>query len=369
MFYEFLYPLKNWFFPFNVFRYITFRAVYSIVTAFLIAVWIAPKFIRFMRKKAIGQYEKEYGPKSHLAKQGTPTMGGVFILISLTTTLILWGNFHNEYTWITLLAGILFGLVGFIDDYLKFTRKNGDGLSAKAKMVLLIFSAVVIVGLIFAKDYGKSNQLTLFYLPFISEPVMDLGKIGAFGFFVLVIVASSNAVNLADGLDGLAAGLSIILYATYGVFVYLAGHHIASSYLKIPFINGAGELAVVSASMIGALAGFLWFNAHPAQVFMGDTGSLSIGAVVGTLAIISKHEMLLIIAGGVFVIITLSVIIQVGYYKITKKISGKGKRIFKMAPLHHHFEQKGWSETQIVVRLWIIGGAFALLALSSLKIR
>ncbi|MGD8251036.1 MAG: phospho-N-acetylmuramoyl-pentapeptide-transferase [Desulfobacterales bacterium] len=359
MVYHLLYPLHTSISAFNVFRYITFRTIYASLTAFLISLVLGAWAIRKLRELQVGQFIREDGPESHLKKSGTPTMGGVLILFSVVTATLMWANLTNFYVWMLLLVIISYGAIGFTDDYLMQVKKRSKGLSARQKFTAQVLVAA-IVGLLFCTHPGFSTQVTL---PFLKNITPDLGWFYAL-FTVLVVVGASNAVNLTDGLDGLAIGPMIIASATYMVFAYVAGHVKFADYLQLAYIPGAGEAAVFCGALAGAGLGFLWFNAYPAQVFMGDTGSLPLGGAVGTIAIITKQEILLVLVGGLFVIETLSVIAQVGFFKLTR-----GKRIFRMAPLHHHFELKGWPEPKVIVRFWIVAGILALVAMSTLKLR
>jgi len=307
----------------------------------------------------IGQIIQTDGPQSHLGKQGTPTMGGILILFSIFITTLIWGNLSNHYVNILLLSLILFGFIGFMDDYLMQIKKRNMGFSAKGKFLIQVLFALVISWLIY-KCPDFNSRLTI---PFFKDISPDLG-IFYIPFACLVIVGTSNAVNLTDGLDGLAIGPYIVASSTYMLFAYVAGHARIAEYLHVQHIVSAGEISVVCGTLAGAGLGFLWFNSHPAQIFMGDSGSIPLGGILGTIAVITKHEILLLIVGGLFVIEALSVIIQVGYFKLTK-----GKRVFRMAPLHHHFELKGWAEPKVIVRFWIISITLALISLSTLKIR
>ena len=356
---ELLYPLVKYFSFFNVFQYISFRAAYAAITALLLSFLFGPRVIQMLRRLKFGQEIRADGPESHLAKAGTPTMGGVLIILSVVFSVLLWQDFRNYYTWVVLLATIGFGLIGFLDDYLKISKKNSKGLRAWVKFAGQIFVALAVVLLLYFKGHEFT---TLLYVPFVKENVADLGLF-YIPFGIFIVVGFSNAVNLTDGLDGLATGLMIMALLAFGIIAYLTGHFNFAQYLNIPFIGGSGELAVVVLALIGACVGFLWFNCHPAEIMMGDTGSLTMGGLLGVFALILKKEILLLIIGGVFVIETVSVIIQVLYFKKT------GKRFFKMAPLHHHFELSGWAETKVVTRFWILGGMFAILALSTLKIQ
>jgi len=360
VFLEWIYPLQKYFSAFNVFRYLTFRSAYAAVTALLIAFLFGPTIINRLKNFKFGQSIRADGPESHLVKTGTPTMGGVFIILSVSVAVLLWVDLHNPYAWICLLALLGYGAIGFLDDWLKIKRKNSDGLSAKVKLLLQGLVAVAIVYLLYV---NRTENTTMLYLPFFKNPIADLGFF-YYPIAIVYILGWSNAVNLADGLDGLATGLTIMALIAFSIITYLTGRPDWSSYLAIPFVRGAGELTVFNLALIGACVGFLWFNGHPAEVFMGDVGSLSLGGVLGVLSLIVKKEVLLFIIGGVFVLEEASVILQVLYFKLTK-----GKRLFKMAPLHHHFELKGWKETQVVIRFWILGGLFAIIALSTLKIQ
>ena len=359
MLYHLLYPLHTTFSVFNVFRYITFRTIYAVLTAFLICFLLGPWVIRRLSRMQIGQYIREDGPQAHLKKTGTPTMGGTLIVFSITVSTLLWCNLANYYIWILLLVITGYGAIGFADDYLKQVKKENKGLSARQKFIMQSLLALVVGTLIYlCPDFP--GTLTF---PFFKKFSPDLGLFYIL-FAALVIVGTSNAVNLTDGLDGLAIGPAIITAVTYMIFAYVTGHVKIAEYLQINYVPGSGEITVFCGAIAGAGLGFLWFNAYPAQVFMGDVGSLSLGAVIGTVAVITKQELLLVIVGGLFVIEALSVIFQVGFFKMTK-----GKRIFRMAPLHHHFELKGWPEPKVIVRFWIIAIALALISLSTLKLR
>ncbi len=359
MLYHLLYPLHNSVGVFNVFRYITVRSIGSAVTAFLIMLILGPWFIRKLKQYQIGQVVREDGPETHLAKQGVPTMGGVLILSAITISTLLWARLNNPLVWLLLFVILFFGAIGSIDDYQKIKKMTSAGLSAKGKLLLQIFGASV-VGLFVLLYPGYDGLLSV---PFFKNVQPDLSWFYVV-FAVLVIVGSSNAVNLTDGLDGLAAGPTVISASVYLVFSYLAGHAVLADYLQIPYVQGAGELAVFCGAMVGACLGFLWFNAYPAQIFMGDVGSLALGGALGGVAIIIKQEILLAIVGGIFVMEALSVIIQVGYFKLSH-----GKRVFLMAPFHHHFEKKGWHEPKVVIRFWIVSVILGLFAIATLKIR
>ncbi len=360
MLYHLLYPLRHQFSVLNVFQYITFRTAYAILTAAVISFLLGPWLIQRLGRFGIGQHIREEGPAAHLKKAGTPTMGGILILVAVVVPTLLWARLDNPYILVTLAVTLAYGLIGFVDDYLKLVRRRSLGLQARWK-----FTAQVAVGLLlgaFLVFFHGDHFETRITIPFFKNLLIDLGWFYIF-FVMFVVVGTSNAVNLTDGLDGLAIGPTLVATVTYLVMVYLAGHARFADYLKIVYVQGAGELTVFCGALLGAGLGFLWFNAYPASVFMGDMGSLSLGAALGTVAVISKQEMLLLAVGGIFVIETLSVIIQVASFKLT------GKRVFQMAPLHHHFELKGWPEPKIIVRFWIISIILALLALSTLKLR
>ncbi|HEB30837.1 MAG TPA: phospho-N-acetylmuramoyl-pentapeptide-transferase [Spirochaetes bacterium] len=361
LFYHFVYPLYEYFFAFNVFRYITFRAVYATVTAVLICFIFGPPIIEKLKRLGIGETVREDTPERHGQKAGTPSMGGILMMMSVLSSIILWGNFSNRYTILATVATIGFGVIGFFDDYLKFVRKSSKGLHGRFKLFTqLLVSAAVVSYIYFGPE--KTEITTLLYVPFITEPVVDLSYF-YIPFGILLLVGTTNAVNITDGLDGLAVGLVIFVISAYAGICYLSGHVNIASYLRIPYIPGSGELTVFSMSVLGACVGFLWFNSHPAEIFMGDTGSLSLGGAIGIISLLIKKEILLIIVGGVFVAEILSVIIQVLFFKTTRK------RVFLMAPLHHHFELKGWHESKIIARFWIVGAILALVALSTLKIQ
>jgi len=359
MLYHLLYPLHNLFGGFNVFRYITFRCIGAIVTGFLLALVIGPHFIRLVQRMQLGQVVREDGPESHFSKRGVPTMGGMLIIASVVISTLLWVDLTNPFVWLILAITVWFGAIGGIDDWRKIKKKNSKGLSAKAKMALQILG-VVVVGAVLLNRPGFDTSLSF---PFLKDVKPDLG-VFYIVFMVLVVAGASNAVNLTDGLDGLAIGPTVVTSGVYLLFAYLAGHAGLAAYLQIPFVPGAGEVTVFCGALAGASLGFLWFNAYPAQVFMGDVGSLAIGGALGVVAVIIKQEILLVLVGGIFVMEAISVILQVGYFKI----SG-GKRIFLMAPFHHHFEKKGWVEPKVVVRFWIVSIILGLMALATLKLR
>ncbi|HIE65053.1 MAG: phospho-N-acetylmuramoyl-pentapeptide-transferase [Nitrospira sp.] len=358
MLYNFLYPLHTSYSFFNVFRYITFRTIYAIVTALVISFLIGPWVTRLLKKHQIGEQIGGDGPESHKHKAGTPTMGGVMILVAVLTSTVLWADMTNSYIWLVIFATVGFGLIGFWDDYLKCVVKNKKGLLPRYKFGFQILVALLIaLGL-----YQSEAYSTILSVPLFKDLTPDLGLF-YIPFAILVIVGASNAVNLTDGLDGLAVGPVMMTAMAYLIVSYATGRTDFSAYLLIPYIEGAGELAVFCGAIIGAGLGFLWFNAYPADIFMGDVGSLPLGGALGTVAVISKHELLLVLVGGIFVIEALSVIFQVISFK------SRGKRVFLMAPIHHHFELKGWQEPKIVVRFWILSIILALLSLSTLKLR
>ncbi|MDR1218027.1 MAG: phospho-N-acetylmuramoyl-pentapeptide-transferase [Treponema sp.] len=359
MFLEFLYPLVKYFTPFNVFQYLSFRAVYAALTTLLICYMAGPRIIEALKRLKVGQTIRSDGPETHLKKAGTPTMGGVLIIFSMIISTLLWQNFENPHIWIITGSFVALGLIGFLDDYLKVTRRNSDGLSARAKLIGQFAVAVTVTLILY---FSRNEETTLLYLPFFKNPVCDLGVLWI-PFAVLLIVGESNAVNLSDGLDGLAAGLLLMMFIALALLSYLSGRADYSAYLGIPFIQGAGDVTVFCLAAVGACVGFLWFNAHPAEVFMGDVGALSLGGVIAVISLVIKKEVLALIIGGVFVLEAASVMLQVLSYKITKK------RVFLMAPIHHHFEKSGWDETKVVIRFWILGGLFAIIALSTLKIQ
>ena len=358
MLYHIFYPLATNVKLFNIFKYLTFRTIYSMITALVVCFVLGPWIIRKLESLQARQVIRTDGPESHLQKQGTPTMGGVLILAAIIIPTLLWADLSNQYIWLTLFITIGYGLIGFVDDYKKVVKKNSKGLSPRQKMFWQVLMAGGVAVYLFIKP-GFSEEL---YFPLFKHFHPDLW-IWFIPFVILVIVGASNAVNLTDGLDGLAIGPVAINAATYMLFAYVAGHATLSAYLQIPRVAGAGELAIVCGAMVGAGLGFLWYNSYPAEVFMGDVGSLSLGGALGTIAVLTKQEILLVIVGGVFVVEALSVIFQVGSYKY------RGKRIFRMAPIHHHFELKGVAEPKIIVRFWIITIILALVSISTLKMR
>ncbi len=358
MFYHLLYPLHTIYSFFNVFRYITFRTIYAILTALLIGFIIGPWLINKLRAFQIRQVVREDVPLRHMAKNGTPTMGGSMILAALLIPALLWSDLTNHYVWIVLLTTLGFGILGFLDDYKKVLDKKGIGIKARYKFPVQLAMGLV-TSLILFYTFDHDSRLIF---PFFKRVMPDLGDWYIL-FATLVIVGSANAVNLTDGLDGLAIGPVLIASGTFMLFCYLAGNFRFATYLQIPFVKGSGELTILCGALVGSGLGFLWFNTYPAQIFMGDVGSLALGAALGTIAVVTKQEFLLVIVGGIFVIEVLSVIIQVISYQLRKK------RVFRMAPIHHHFELKGWAEPKIIVRFWIIGIILGLLAISTLKLR
>ncbi|MDY6848759.1 MAG: phospho-N-acetylmuramoyl-pentapeptide-transferase [Geoalkalibacter sp.] len=358
MLYHLLYPLHTEYSAFYVFRFITFRTIYATITALVISFIIGPWLINKLSALQIGQSIRKVGPESHFKKEGTPTMGGTLILCAIVLPTLLWADLTNFYVWVTLLVTVGFGVVGFTDDLLKVKRHSSDGLSARHKMFWLLLISLAAGAML----YSHPDFQTTLGVPFFKNVRPDLGWF-YIPFVLLVVVGSGNAVNLTDGLDGLAIGPVIIASATYLLFAYLAGNARLSEYLQINSVPGAGELTILCGAMVGAGLGFLWFNSYPAQVFMGDVGSLALGGALGTIAVVTKQEIVLVIVGGIFVMEALSVIFQVTSFRLY------GKRIFKMAPLHHHFELKGWPEPKIIVRFWIIAIILALVGLSTLKLR
>ncbi len=345
---------------FRVFHYITLRAILATLTALVVSFLIGPWVIRWLTRLKVGQAIRDDGPQTHLVKAGTPTMGGVMILFAIALSVLLWGELSNPYLLIALLTTLAFGLIGFWDDYKKVVYRDPNGMKARHKYLLQ--SIVGLAAAIALYQVGPQPQMSQLLVPFMKDTWIPLG-LGAVVLSYFVIVGTSNAVNLTDGLDGLAILPTAMVAGALGVFAYVGGHAVFSHYLHIPYIPGVGELTIFAGAMVGAGLGFLWFNAHPAQVFMGDVGSLALGAALGVLAIATRQELVLFIMGGVFVMETISVILQVGSYKLRRK------RIFLMAPIHHHFEQKGWHESQVIVRFWIITIILVLIGLASLKIR
>jgi len=346
---------------FNVFNYITLRAVLATLTALVISFVVGPMMIRKLTQYKVGQSVRDDGPQTHLVKAGTPTMGGALILVAIAVSTLLWADLNNRFVWVVLFTTLGFGIIGWIDDWRKVVHRNPKGLSARAKYFWQSLIGLVVAAYLFHTSTTPAE--TGLIVPFFKHLVIPLGATGFIVLTYLVIVGSSNAVNLTDGLDGLAILPTVMVGGALALFAYVAGHLYFSKYLGIPYVPGAGELMVFCAAMAGAGLGFLWFNAYPAEVFMGDVGALALGAALGTVAVIVRQEIVLFIMGGVFVMETVSVMLQVASFKLT------GKRIFRMAPLHHHYELKGWKETQVVVRFWIITMMLVLVGLSTLKLR
>jgi phospho-N-acetylmuramoyl-pentapeptide-transferase len=352
--------LTPYFSGFNVFNYLTLRAILAALTSLLLSFLIGPWMIRKFTLRQIGQQVRDDGPQSHLKKKGTPTMGGALILTAIAVGTLLWADLHNRFVWITLVVTLAFGLIGFWDDYLKLVVGNSRGLIARYKY---FWQSVAALGCAFFLYYtAKSPVETALYVPFFKTVAIPLGVL-FIPLTYFVLVGSSNAVNLTDGLDGLAIMPAVMVGGALGIFAYLTGHSVFAEYLGIPFVKGAGELMVFCAALVGAGLGFLWFNTYPAQVFMGDIGALALGAALGVVATIVRQEIVLFVMGGVFVMEAVSVILQVGSFKL------RGKRIFKMAPIHHHFELKGWAEPKVIVRFWIITVILVLIGLATLKVR
>ncbi len=346
---------------FRVFQYLTFRSILAALTALMVGLFCGPLMIRWLQRLQIGQMVRDDGPKTHLSKAGTPTMGGVLILLAVTVSCLLWCDLHQTNLWLVLLVTLGFGLIGWVDDYRKLVLKNSKGLSGRRKFFWQSCIAIIAVCyLYFNANMPIHTQLTV---PFFKNCLINLGPLfPILAYFV--IVGSSNAVNLTDGLDGLAIMPIVMVAGALGVFAYVSSNAVYAHYLSIPFVPNTGELTIFCSSLLGAGLGFLWYNSYPAQIFMGDVGSLALGAALGTVAIVVRQELVLLIMGGLFVIETLSVILQVSYFKYTG-----GKRLFRMAPLHHHFELKGWSEPKVIVRFWIITVVFVLCGLATLKLR
>lgn len=353
---------------FNLFRYITFRAAGAVVTSLLLAFLLGPPTIRWLRRLRVGQMVRREGPETHLEKAGTPTMGGVLIIMAAFLSTVLWAELTNWYTIIALLVLLWMGTLGFLDDYLKVVRRRSEGLVARYKLIGQgVFGLALGLFLIARPFWPIPPNWTM--VPFFADWYASFWLPAYVLFVTLVVMGSSNAVNLTDGLDGLAAGLTAIAAGTFGVFAYLIGRVDTSRYLGLFYLPDSGELSIFSVALAGAALGFLWFNAHPAEVFMGDTGALAVGGAIGVLSILLKAEFLLVIVGAVFVAEAVSVILQTGYFKYCVRRYGVGRRVFRMAPLHHHFEKLGWSESKVVVRFWILGILFAMIGLSTLKIR
>lgn len=358
MLYHLLFPLHTEFSALYVFRFITFRTIYATITALLLAFMLGPWVIERLSKLQIGQTIRKVGPESHFKKEGTPTMGGTLIVMCIVLPTLLWADLTNAYVWIALFVTLGFGAVGFVDDYKKIKHKSSDGMSARGKMVWQVLIAVGAGILLFV----YTDYTSVLAVPFFKTVTPELGWLYLM-LILVVVVGAGNAVNLTDGLDGLAIGPVIVASGTYLLFAYLAGNVRLAEYLQINSVPGSGELTIMCGAMVGAGLGFLWFNTYPAQVFMGDVGSLSLGGALGIIAVIVKQELVLVIVGGLFVVETLSVIVQVASFRLL------GRRVFRMAPLHHHFELKGWPEPKIIVRFWIVSIVLALVALSTLKLR
>lgn len=360
MFYHFILPLQDHLSFLRLFQYISFRSIYAALTGLLFVLFIGKPMIGFLQRLKFKEEIRELGPQSHKVKSGTPTMGGLIIISGILFSILLWGNFSSIYLLILIGSSILLGALGFADDYMKAVKKRKDGMPARIKFIMQISISLIAVLIIY---YFPSNadHVTDLYIPFIADPVVDLSIIWIF-FAVIVITGTSNAVNLTDGLDGLAVGSVLAVTITLGIMSYVTGHVKIADYLGIPYIPDAAEITVFLAAMAGSCLGFLWYNSNPASVFMGDTGSLTLGGIIGIIAVMLKKEIFLFFVGGIFVIEVLSVILQVGSFKL------RGKRIFKMSPIHHHFELSGWPEQKVVVRMWIIGIILSVIGLSTLKI-
>ena len=361
MLYHLLYPLHTYISVFNVFRYITVRAAYAAVTALLLSLILGPPLIRRLRAFKIKQTIRQDGPATHFTKEGTPTMGGLLILLAIVVPTLLWANLANKFIWIVLLSTVWLGGIGFLDDYLRVVKKYPKGLRGRYKIAAQICLGLV-VGLLLYFYPTQQEMAGWTNVPFLKDMSLYFGAFYVL-FVVLVITGSSNAVNLSDGLDGLAIGMVIFVALAFGALSYVTGHVKFANYLNIYYIEGAGELSVFCGAVMGASLGFLWFNCHPAEVFMGDTGALALGGALGTVAVLIKRELLLVIVGGIFVIEALSVMLQVFSFKL------RGRRMFKMAPIHHHFELMGWPESRVVVRFWIVAAILALITITTLKLQ
>ncbi len=368
MLYELLFPLADRHIIFNVFQYISFRAAGAMVTALLVSFLAGPVVIRRLQRGNVGQVIRVDGPKSHQKKAGTPTMGGVIMLIAIVTSVLLWAKIGDTYVNIALGMTLVMGGIGFWDDYLKVVRHESRGLIARQKFMWQMVAGLAL-GILLISQPLSTQDVTHRLVPFLKNVHIVLIPVVFPLFVALVVAGSANAVNLTDGLDGLAAGLSAIAALAFAVFAYVMGRVDTSFYLGFPYLPGAGELTVFSVAVAGSAIGFLWFNAPPAQVFMGDTGSLALGGAIGTVAVLLKSELLLFIVGGMFVLEVLSVMIQTSVFKFTRVRTGTGRRVFRMAPLHHHFEQLGWPETRVVIRFYIVAIIFALTGLATMKVR
>ena len=368
MLYHLLVPLADEFILFNLFRYITFRAAGAMVTALVVSFLLGPRVIQWLRQLRFGQVVRQEGPAGHLAKAGTPTMGGLLIVIAASTATLLWAELDNAYTIVALIVLVWMSALGFLDDYLKVVRRRTEGLVGRYKLIgqgaigLLVGAFLLLYPL---SEYPPNWTL----LPFFADYHLEIWRVLFVPWVMFVLAGSSNAVNLTDGLDGLAAGLCAIAVTAFGVFAYLIGRVDTSGYLGLFYLPGSGELAIFCIALAGATLGFLWWNAHPAEVFMGDTGSLALGGAIGIVALLLKTEILLAIVGGVFVLEAVSVMAQVGWFKYTAKRHGAGQRLLLMAPLHHHFEKLGWAESKVIIRFWILGILFTLIGFGTLKIR
>ncbi|CAN4278212.1 phospho-N-acetylmuramoyl-pentapeptide-transferase [Pseudoxanthomonas sp. LjRoot125] len=353
-----LQSLENFF---GLFGYLTFRGILAALTSLALSLWLGPEVIRKLGQLKGGQPIRKDGPQSHFSKAGTPTMGGALILITVAASVLLWGDLRNKYVWVVLLVMVCFGVIGWYDDWIKIVRRDPNGLKSRWKYLLQ--SIFGLAAGLYLYLYADVPAATTFYVPFFKSIAMPLAGIGFVAIAYFWIVGFSNAVNLTDGLDGLAIMPTVLVACALGVFAYASGNAVFSNYLQIPQVPGAGELTIICAAIAGAGLGFLWFNTYPAMVFMGDIGALALGAVLGTIAVIVRQELVLVIMGGIFVIETLSVMIQVASFKLT------GKRVFRMAPIHHHFELKGWPEPRVIVRFWIISVVLVLVGLATLKVR
>lgn len=351
---------QKYFHALNVFQYITFRSILSVITALLIALWIGPMMIRWLARYKVGQVVRDDGPKSHYSKAGTPTMGGALMLVAITITTLLWAELNNFYIWLVMGVTLGFGAIGWVDDYQKLMLKNSKGLAPRWKYFWQSLIGLIAAVVLFLKASGPSETALL--IPFIKNFAIPLGYFYII-FAYFVIVGTSNAVNLTDGLDGLAIMPIVLVSGALGIFAYVSGNVKFSEYLTVPYISGVGEIAIFCSAIVGAGLGFLWFNTYPAQVFMGDVGALGLGAALGLIAVMVRQELVLFIMGGIFVVETLSVVLQVASFKLT------GKRIFRMAPIHHHFELEGWAEPKVIVRFWIITVVLVLFGLATLKLR
>lgn len=359
MLFHLLYPLSDSIPVFNVFRYITVRSAGGVVTALVLSLVLGPWFIRLLRRFSLGQSIRDVAPESHRSKAGTPTMGGVLILTALLVPTLLWADLTNRYVWLVVAVTLSYGAIGLVDDLLSIRRRENRGLSARLKFALQVGLGAIAGWAVVAMPSAHGSVLAF---PFFKQAVYDIGLLYV-PFAALLLTASSNAVNLTDGLDGLAIGATLIAAATYAIFSYVAGNSVVADYLQVPYVAGAGELAVFCAALVGASLGFLWFNCHPAEVIMGDVGSLAIGAAIGMVAILAKQEIVLVLVAGLFVVEAVSVIVQVVSFKTT------GRRVFRMAPIHHHFELSGWAEPKVIVRFWILAILFSLMSLATLKLR